>query len=106
MVAHIRKHPRTGKHQVRWRDPASGKEHTKSFVRATDAKTFKRKIEASIDQGTYIDSRSGRTPFRECAEAWFANKLHLRSASWKRDESYLRNHVLPTFGDLAVGQIR
>jgi integrase len=105
-MAHIRKHPKTGKHQVRWRDPATGKEHNRSFIRATDARVFKRKIEASIDQDNYIDSGSGKTRFGLCAENWFSNKLHLRPASWARDEAYLRNHVLPAFGDLAVGQIR
>lgn len=105
-MAHIRKHPRTGKPQVRWRDPATGKEHNRTFHRMTDARAFKRKIEAAIDQDTYIDSRSGKTPFEDCAEDWFANKLHLRSGSWARDESYLRNHVLPAFGDMAIGHIR
>jgi hypothetical protein len=105
-MAHIRKHPRTNKAQVRWRDPATGKEHNRSFERMTDARTFKRQIEASLDQGRYIDSRSGKTPFRSCAEDWFANKLHLRAASWARDETYLRNHVLPTFGEMAIGHVR
>lgn len=105
-MAHIRKHPKTDKYQVRWRDPATGKEHNRSFRRLEDAKSFKRKTEAAIDQDTYIDSRSGKTPFSDCAEDWFANKLHLRAASWRRDESYLRNHVLPKFGNFAVGRIR
>lgn len=105
-MAHLRRHPKTGKHQVRWRDPATGKEHGRSFIRATDAKAFKRKIEAAIDQDTYIDARSAKTLFSVCAKEWFGHKLHLRAASWTRDESYLRNHVLPAFGDLALGHIR
>lgn len=105
-MAHIRKHPNTGKHQVRWRDPAPGKEQNRSFIRATDAQAFKRKIEAAIDQGNYIDSCSEKTRFGACADDWFANKLHLRPASRARDEAYLRNRVLPAFGDLAVGQVR
>lgn len=105
-MAHIRKHPRTGKHQVRWRDPATGKERNRSFIRSTDARAFKRHIEASIDRDEYVDPRLAKTPFSDCAESWFKNKLHLRPGSWHRDESYLRNHVLPAFGDFAVGKIR
>jgi hypothetical protein len=105
-MAHIRRHPRTRKLQVRWRDPVTSKEHNRSFERMTDARIFKRKIEAALDQGSYIDSRSGKTRFADCAEDWFANKLHLRYGSWVRDESYLRNHVLPAFSDMAIGHIR
>jgi integrase len=104
-VAHIRKHPRTGKHQVRWRDPTTGKQRNKSFIRSTDARAFKRKIESKIDQGNYIDPGLSKTPFAECAEKLFNNKLHLRASSRNRDEAYLRNHVLPAFGDVGVGKI-
>lgn len=96
-MAHIRKHPRTGKSQVRWRDPGTGRERTKSFDRASDAREFKARIETEINRGSYIDRTRGRVPFDQLAEEWLDNKLHLRESSWSRDESYLRNHVLPQF---------
>lgn len=88
-MAHIRKHPITGKAQVRYRDP-SGKERSTTFVRSSDARAYKSQIEHSIARGVYIDRSLSKTAFSEVAALWLAGKVGLRRSSWVRDESYLR----------------
>lgn len=105
-MAHIRKHPVTGKPQVRWRDPATGKERTKTFTRATDARTFKVQVEHEINRGIYLDRSRGKTPFEEVAADWIESKVNLRLSTWTRDESYLRNHLVSAFGPLPVAGVR
>jgi integrase len=104
-VAHIRKHPLTGKPQVRWRDPHTGKERTQTFTRVTDARAFKSQIEHEINRGTYIDRSLGKTAFEEIADDWIESKVNLRLSTWTRDESYLRNHVVSFFGLMGIGSI-
>jgi integrase len=41
---------------------------------------------------------SGRIPLADWAAQWESTTVHLRASSRARDESYLRNHVLPCFG--------
>ncbi len=104
-MAHIRKHPITGKRQVRWRDPSTGRERTKTFTRATDARAFKSQVENEINRGTYIDRTRGKTPFEEIADNWIESKVNLRLSTWTRDESYLRNHVVSAFGEMAIATV-
>jgi integrase len=104
-VAHIRKHPITGKSQVRWRDPATGNERTKTFTRAMDARAFKSQVEHQINRGTYIDRTRGKTPFEEIADNWIESKVNVRLSTWTRDESYLRNHVVSAFGQMGIASI-
>ena len=105
-MAHIRKHPETGKPQVRWRDPATGKERTKTFHRSTDARAFKAQVEHKINRGIYLDRSLGKIPFEEVAVGWLESKVNLRLSTWTRDESYLRNHVVAAFGPFPVGGMR
>lgn len=77
-MAHIRKHPVTGKPQVRWRDPATGREHTKTFTRSTDARAFRTQVEHEIDRGVYIDRGRGKQPFQEIAADCIESRVNLR----------------------------
>lgn len=103
-MAHIRKHPVTGKPQVRWRDPA-GREGSKTFSRAADARAFKTQVEREVQTGLYVDRGLAKTPFANCAVEWLDSKVDIRRSSWARDESYLRNHVMTSFGAMPVGAI-
>ena len=90
--------------QVRWRDPA-GRQRTKSFKRKTDAKQFANRVEVEKQRGTYVDPQLGKLLFADWAHEWLQTKINLRASSWTRDESYLRNHVMPTFGNIALARI-
>lgn len=56
-------------------------------------------IEAEASRGELWDRSLQKTPFSEVAAAWLSSKVGLRRSSWVRDESYLRRHVLPFFGE-------
>lgn len=93
----------------RWRartlDP-NRKPVCKSFDRKVDAERWLRKVEGSKDEGRWVSPKGGRTKFVDHAAKVMANKRNsLRSSSFDRDESYLRNHVLPTFGKMQLAQI-
>jgi integrase len=91
-------------YQVRWRDPA-GRQRTKTFRRKTDAKQFSNRVEVEMQRGTYVDPQLGKLLFADWACEWLQTKINLRASSWARDESYLRNHVMPTFGNVALARI-
>jgi integrase len=90
--------------QVRWRDPA-GRQRTKSFKRKSDAKQFANRVEVEMQRGTYVDPQLGKLLFADWAREWLQTKINLRASSWTRDESYLRNHVMPMFGNVELARI-
>ena len=94
----------SGAWQARYSDP-SGRRRAQTFRRKSDAIAFLAAAQTDVRRGEWIDPARGRASFEELARTWFANKLDLRASSRARDESYLRNHVLPAFGSTAVGQI-
>lgn len=81
----------------------AGRQRTKSFRRKADAKQFANRVEKQ--RGTYVDPQLGRLLFANWAREWLQAKMNLRASSWTRDESYLRNHVMPTFGNIALARI-
>ena len=95
-MAHIRKHPVTGKPQVRWRDP-SGRERSKTFLRSTDARAFAAEIEHEISRGTLFDRSRSKTPFSVAAAAWLEGRVALRRSSWVRDEFVSHRRLKLTF---------
>jgi hypothetical protein len=48
---------------------------------------------------------SVRVLFADWAQEWLQTKINLRASSWTRDESYLRNHVMPEFGTVTLARI-
>ena len=58
-----------------------------------------------MQRGTYVDPQLGKLLFADWAHEWLQTKMNLRASSWTRDESYLRNHVMPTFGNIALARI-
>ena len=57
-------------------------------------------------QGIWTDPRQGRTSFREYADAVASDRTHL-SPGWQQNlDGYLRNHILPVFGDMQIASIR
>jgi integrase len=104
-MASLRRHPRSGRWQVRYRDP-DGRQHSKNFERKVDARRFANGVETDVARGEYVDPAIGRTTFGEYAKRWQATRGDLARSSQDRDESYLKSMVYPVFGDRAVGSIR
>ena len=104
-MAHIRRHPVSGRWQVRYRDPDS-RERSRTFTRKVDADRFAATVAADVVRGDFIDPRQGKVTVAEFAERWQATRSHLAQATRDQDRHYLNSLVLPTFGRRAVASIR
>jgi integrase len=75
------------------------------FVRKSDALKAAIEEERRIPRGMWTDPALARVPFREWAAYHRGTTLHQRTSTRARDESYLRVHLLPAFGDMPLGAI-
>src|ERR687898_1059955 len=108
-MAHIERRVRSGKvnYRARYRDPA-GRERSKSFSRKVDAERWLAEIEHAKTRGAWTDPALGRVRFADWLAAWWATTTNLRPTTRARDETLLRRHALPRFGQLplaAIGQL-
>lgn len=93
-----------GTYRVSWREP-TGRQRSKFFKLMREAKAFKASLESDIAQRTYIDPSAGdRVKLRSHAERWLAGRT-VERATAARDESLLRVHVLPRWGDWPLSKI-
>jgi Phage integrase, N-terminal SAM-like domain len=104
-MAHLRKHPVSGRPQVSWRDPATGKERNKTFLRTADARAFKIQLEYEVSRGMYVDPQDAKILLRDWNVEWKLSWVHLRDATILQRESLLRSHIDPSFGDMSIGHI-
>lgn len=102
-MASIHKRP-DGSFQVRYRDPA-GRNRAATFARHRDARAFRDEVEVDKSTGRWVDPTHGRRPLVEWVNDWWASTAALRPSSRARDESYLRTHVIPRFGDVPLAAI-
>ena len=96
----------SGRWRARWREPGSLAEDGRTFARRRDAEAFLARVEASMLEGTYLDPKLGRMPFREWVDRWWATTMHLRPSSRARAEGIVRNWLVPRFGDRPLAAIR
>jgi integrase len=94
-----------GKWRARYRDPL-GKEHARHFDRKADAERWVHSAESAKIEGSWIDPNLGRLKFSEWAEQWRLTRVAGRPSSRARDESYLRTHIVPVFGQMPLAAIR
>ncbi|MFD7862893.1 tyrosine-type recombinase/integrase [Streptomyces sp. NPDC059783] len=91
---------------VRWRDP-EGKQRKRLFRTKPEAQKYAGELKSSMDGGTYINPATPRTTFREVALKWqTASGIQHRPATVANVDRSLKRHILPTFGDRAIGTIR
>ena len=65
-------------------------------------------MEHAKTRGLWTDPRLGRIRFADWLTAWWATTTNLRPTTRARDETLLRRHALPRFGQLplaAIGQL-
>ena len=101
----IRKAPRTGRWEARYRDP-SGKQRTRTFDRWTEARAFLSAVEADVRRGNWLDPALAERPLGEVASAWLKSNPHKKATTYSRDAAAIRVHLLPAIGDLRIGQVR
>ncbi len=95
-MASIAKRP-NGKYRPRYRDE-NGKEHARHFDRKVDAQRWLDEQTAAMVTGTWVDPKRGRATFGAYVGMWLPAQP-LRDSSRRAYDSYLRNHLLPAFGD-------
>lgn len=93
-----------GRYRARYRGP-DRRWHSRTFDRKIDAQRWLVAEVARLNRGEWIDPRAGEEPFESVAERWLGGRYALRPSTRARDESYLRTHVLPRFGDTPIGAI-
>lgn len=86
------------RYDVRYRDP-SRQLRKKTFARKVDAERFAKTTGADLVRGEWTDPRGGQVRFVDWLATWRATTTNLRPSTVARDESYLRSHVLPRFGE-------
>ncbi len=91
--------------QARWRDPA-GIDRSKNFFRKVDANHYLLSLESDKLRGRYTDPRLGRTRLEGWLAEWQATRTNLSPQTRLRDEASIRNHVIPTFGSVAIGRLQ
>jgi integrase len=101
-VASIQRRP-DGRWRARYRDH-DGREHARHFDRKIDGQRWLDAITASKVRGDYVDPRLGRTSVSEYVGSWLPAQP-LRDTSRRAYDSYLRNHVLPAFGDQRLSAV-
>lgn len=83
-----------------------GKVHSRAgFETKGAARAWQAKNRVSVDTGTHVAPAGGRTLFKDWYAKWATTRLDLRPSTRARDDSYLRNYVLPAFGDLPLRRI-
>jgi integrase len=105
-MGHVERRVWSGKvsYRARYRDPA-GRERSKSFARKADAERWLAEVEHAKTRGLWTDPRLGRIRFADWLTAWWATTTNLRPTTRARDETLLRRHALPRFGQLPLASI-
>ena len=110
-MAHIEKktskNRRTGKIATKWQaryTGPDGRERSKRFDRKVDAEAWVATNCGDIVRGEWLDPGASRVVFREWADTWAATTVGLRPSTRQQNLDYLRRYILPTFGNLTLGQ--
>jgi integrase len=95
---------RRGKFVARWREP-DGRQRSKSFDRAGDARHFLTDTEASLNRGVYIDHAAGKLTLTEYSVIWLAG-LTFDPVTRMGTETKWRVRILPALGDVPLARLR
>lgn len=89
---------------VSYRGP-DNKQRRKTFKRKVDAQRYANTVEADIVRHDWVDPQRGRRLFREWANQWIDTTGHLKPKTSESYRSILTNHLIPEYGDRAIGSI-
>jgi integrase len=93
----------TGRWRVAYRDP-QGRQRTRVFKTAADAKVFAATTEVEVHRGTWVDPAKGKVTLRSYATDWLAT-VTARPNTLALYDYLLRVHILPAFGDTELRRI-
>jgi integrase len=77
----------------------------RTFATKREADRFLAAQEADLQRGTWRDPDLGRQSFKEWSDAYLATTINLKQQTRLGYEKELKNHLLPVFGQMRVGDI-
>lgn len=102
----LRKHPKSGRPQVRWTDLSTGRERSRTFSTLAEAERFKLMLEGEKARGDYFDPSRGNLLYGHWVDVWWSTVRGRLSPQRARDQdAILRNHILPRWGRVPLGAI-
>src|SRR6266508_916570 len=106
--AHLPGHQHHGRHRALRpapRDPAMTSRPLAASGQAGSISTSVPLLVLSVLRGAYVDPASGKVPFGEWAERWYASTAALRPSTRRDYRKSLDLEVLPRFRDLSLAAI-
>ncbi len=92
------------RYEVRLRG-LDGQERSRTFRTRKEAERYERAQQTAVDQGLWVDPRSGRVTLSAWSEEWQRTVVHLRPTTRRIYDVNLRNHILPVLGDVELGKL-
>lgn len=92
------------RYEVRFRG-RDGKERSRTFRTRKEAERYERSQHTAMDQGLWVDPRSGKVTLGTWAAEWQRTVVHLRPSTRRIYDANLRNHILPDLGDMELGKL-
>lgn len=92
------------RYEVRLRG-VDGKERSRTFRLRKEAERYERAQHTAIDQGLWVDPRSGRVTLATWTAEWQRTVVHLRPTTRRIYDANLRNHVLPELGEIELAKL-
>lgn len=99
----MRRHPKTGKWQVRYADQWKT-ERSKSFDRKVDALAFKAEVEVAVARREFLVPSRGSVTLDEWCRSWLEGR-GVRPSLRPLDEAYIRNYLILGLGRLGLANI-
>lgn len=92
------------RYEVRLR-AVDGTERSRTFRTKKEAERYERAQHTAVDQGLWVDPRSGRVILTAWVGEWQRTVVHLRPTTRRIYDANLRNHILPVLGDVELGKL-
>lgn len=102
-MASITKRP-DGVWRARYRD-REGKEHARHFQRKVDAQQWLDETTANLVTGVWVNPSRARGTVQSQAEAWLSSHPDWTPSTRARNESIVKNYVMPRWGAVRLGDL-
>jgi integrase len=96
----------TGKttYRVKYRTP-EGKQRSKMFKLARDAKMFAATVETAKATGSFVDPQRSALTVGTWADRWLESKLGIAASTRSRYEDVIRKHIKPKWGATPLARV-
>jgi integrase len=96
---------RGGRYRVRYRLPDGSLFTEGGFTSRADAESRAADVESDQRRELFVDPRLAQTTVGEWVKAW-SDAHDVSPITWNTYDSHLRNHILPRFADMALGEVQ